>query len=73
MLPTAWTAMRTCPRRKHIPALTTGQPCRTLKLLVDAAHACGVTHITLESTEMGRKLYETFGFLPLENEMILPD
>ncbi len=46
---------------------------RTLELLVNAARANGVTHITLEATEMGRKLYEAFGFIPMEHEMILPE
>ncbi len=46
---------------------------RTLEMLVDAAHERGVTHITLEATDMGRPLYEAFGFVPMADEMILPE
>lgn len=44
---------------------------RTLELLVSAAHARGVTAISLEATDMGRPLYEKFGFVPMGGEMKL--
>ena len=44
---------------------------RTLELLVADAHARGVTHITLEATDMGRPLYERCGFRPMDSEMEL--
>ena len=44
----------------------------TLDLLVKDARRRGVTHITLEATAAGRPLYEKYGFVPMEHEMILP-
>lgn len=44
----------------------------TLDLLVQDAKSRGVTFITLEATQMGRPLYERYGFVKMENEMILP-
>lgn len=43
-----------------------------LGLLVQAARARGVTHITLEATPMGRPLYAAYGFVPMQDEMELP-
>lgn len=45
---------------------------RTLRLLIDEAYERGVSHISLDSTEMGRPLYEKYGFVPMLNEMQLP-
>jgi len=45
---------------------------KTLGLLVDEAKSLGVDFITLEATNMGRHLYEKFGFIPMEDEMCLP-
>lgn len=42
----------------------------TLSLLIDAAHTAGVDAITLEATEMGRKLYSACSFVPLADEML---
>ena len=46
---------------------------RMLDLLISDAKARGVTFITLEATSMGRPLYENAGFVPMEDEMILPE
>lgn len=42
-----------------------------LELLVKEAKDRGITQITLEATDMGRPLYEKFGFVPMESEMEL--
>ncbi|MBQ8966121.1 GNAT family N-acetyltransferase [Ruminococcus sp.] len=46
---------------------------KMLDLLVKDAKERGVTHITLEATAAGRPLYEKYGFVPMEHEMILPE
>ena len=43
----------------------------TLDLLVKNAREQGVTQIALEATEMGRPLYEKYGFVKMEDEMEL--
>ena len=43
----------------------------TLDLLVKDAREQGVSQITLEATEMGRPLYEKYGFVKMEDEMEL--
>lgn len=45
----------------------------TLKLLVLEATDRGISHISLEATELGRPLYEKFGFVNMQDEMILPE
>ncbi|MFV0399486.1 MAG: GNAT family N-acetyltransferase [Oscillospiraceae bacterium] len=44
---------------------------KLLDLLVQAVREEGISYISLEATEMGRPLYEKYGFIPLENEMYL--
>ena len=44
---------------------------RTLDLLVKDIRKQGVSQITLEATEMGRPLYEKYGFVKMEDEMEL--
>ena len=44
---------------------------RTLDLLVKDARKQGISQITLEATEMGRPLYEKYGFVKMEDEMVL--
>ena len=43
----------------------------TLDLLVRDAREQGVSQIALEATDMGRPLYERYGFVKMENEMEL--
>lgn len=43
----------------------------TLDLLVKDAKAKGVSSIALEAADMGRPLYEKYGFIKMENEMEL--
>ncbi len=44
---------------------------RTLDLLVKAARDKGISQIALEATDMGRPLYEKYGFVKMEDEMLL--
>ena len=44
---------------------------RTLDLLVRDAKEQGVSQIALEATDMGRPLYEKYGFVKMEDEMEL--
>lgn len=43
----------------------------TLDLLVKDAQKQGVSQITLEATDMGRLLYGKYGFVRMEDEMLL--
>ena len=45
---------------------------KTLSLLVEDAKSKGVDFISLEATDMGRPLYEKYGFVGTPHEMILP-
>lgn len=45
-----------------------------LELLVEEAKKKGISHISLEATDMGRPLYERFGFIKMNHEMeFLPE
>lgn len=46
---------------------------RMLDLLVEDASSKQIAFISLEATAMGRPLYEKYGFVPMDDEMILPD
>ena len=46
---------------------------KTLDLLVKEAKSRGITAISLEATDMGRPLYEKYGFVKMEHEMELPE
>ena len=69
--PTGWKAyimnMYTHPeyRRKGIAL-------HMLDLLVKEARQAGIGFISLEETEMGRPLYEKYGFVKMNDEMALP-
>lgn len=45
---------------------------RTLDTLIKDAKRMGITDISLEATDMGRPLYEKYGFIKMDNEMELP-
>lgn len=45
---------------------------KTLDRLVQDTKDEGITSISLEATEMGRPLYERYGFVKMNNEMELP-
>lgn len=45
---------------------------RTLDLLVKDAKSRGIDAISLEATDMGRPLYEKYGFVKMNDEMELP-
>ena len=45
---------------------------KTLDLLVKEARSKGITAISLEATDMGRPLYEKYGFVRMNHEMELP-
>ena len=44
---------------------------KTLDILVKDIKNKGITAISLETTEMGRPLYEKYGFVAMNNEMEL--
>ena len=46
---------------------------RMLAILISDAQARGIRFISLEATPMGRPLYENAGFVPMKDEMILPE
>lgn len=46
---------------------------KTLELLVADAKEKSIKAISLEATDMGRPLYERFGFVKMNDEMELPE
>ena len=46
---------------------------KTLDLLVNDVLNRGITSIALEATDMGRPLYEKYGFVKMNNEIELPE
>jgi len=46
---------------------------KTLDLLVGEAKQKGISSISLEATDMGRPLYEKYGFVKMNDEMELPN
>lgn len=45
---------------------------KTLDMLIADAKSKGITAISLEATDMGRPLYEKYGFVKMNDEMELP-
>ena len=46
---------------------------KTLDMLVKDIKNKGITAISLEATDMGRPLYEKYGFIKMNDEMELPE
>ena len=46
---------------------------KTLDMLVKDSKSKGISAISLEATDMGRPLYEKYGFVKMNNEMELPE
>ncbi len=46
---------------------------KTLDKLVKDTKSKGITAISLEATDMGRPLYEKYGFIKMNDEMELPE
>ena len=46
---------------------------KMLDILVKESNNKGITAISLEATDMGRPLYEKYGFVKMNNEMELPE
>ena len=46
---------------------------KTLDMLVEECKRRGVRFITLEATASGQPLYESYGFVKMQDEMILPE
>jgi len=48
-----------------------GVAAELLKRTIEGAKACGYSKITLHATDMGRPLYEKFGFRDVQGDMVL--
>ena len=46
---------------------------KVLDMLVKECYVRNITAISLEATDMGRPLYEKYGFIKMEHEMELPE
>ena len=46
---------------------------KTLDMLIRDTKSKGITAISLEATDMGRPLYEKYGFVKKNDEMELPE
>ena len=46
---------------------------KTLDMLIKDSKSKGIFSISLEATDMGRPLYEKYGFIKMNNEMELPE
>lgn len=50
-----------------------GIAAKTLDMLINDTKNKGITAISLEATDMGRPLYEKYGFIKMNDEMELPE
>ena len=50
-----------------------GIAAKTLDMLINDTKNKGITAISLEATDMGRPLYEKYGFIKMNDEMKLPE
>ena len=50
-----------------------GIAAKTLDMLVKDAKNKGIKFISLEATDMGKPLYEKYGFIKMNDEMKLPE
>ena len=50
-----------------------GIAAKTLDMLINDTENKGITAISLEATDMGRPLYEKYGFIKMNDEMKLPE
>lgn len=46
---------------------------KTLDMLIKEINSKGISSISLEATDMGRPLYEKYGFVKMNSEMELPE
>lgn len=46
---------------------------KTLDMLIKEIKSKGISSISLEATDMGRPLYEKYGFVKMNSEMELPE
>lgn len=46
---------------------------KTLDMLIKDTKNKGITSISLEATDIGRPLYEKYGFIKMNDEMELPE
>ena len=46
---------------------------KTLDMLIKEIKSKGISSISLEATDMGRQLYEKYGFVKMNSEMELPE
>lgn len=46
---------------------------KTLDMLIKDTRNKGITAISLEATDLGRSLYEKYGFIKMNNEMELAE
>ncbi len=50
-----------------------GIAAKSLDMLINVTKNKGITAISLEATDMGRPLYEKYGFIKMNDEMKLPE
>lgn len=50
-----------------------GSAYKTLDMLIKEIKSKGISSISLEATDMGRPLYEKYGFVKMNSEMELPE